>query len=69
LIENVSALLSAATSTATVGIITSNICFKAGTKIVTDQGIVNIEKITTEKANSSEARIRNLFLFNFIYFN
>jgi len=49
-IENVSALLSAATSTATVGIITTNICFKAGTKIVTDQGIVNIEKITRENS-------------------
>ena len=41
--------LTTAISTATVGVL-SNICFKAGTKVVTDQGIVNIEKITTENS-------------------
>jgi hypothetical protein len=41
--------LTTAISTATIGIL-SNICFKAGTKIVTDQGIVNIERITTENS-------------------
>ena len=41
--------LTSATSTTIVGIL-SNICFKAGTKIVTDQGIVNIEKITEQNS-------------------
>jgi hypothetical protein len=36
-------------ATVTVGVI-SNICFKAGTKIITDQGIVNIERITEENS-------------------
>jgi VCBS repeat-containing protein len=41
--------LTSSISSATVGVI-SNICFKAGTKIVTDQGIVNIERITEQNS-------------------
>ena len=41
--------LTTAISTATVGVL-SNICFKAGTKVVTDQGIVNIERITEQNS-------------------
>ena len=44
-IPNVSTAITTAISTAAVGQIKSNICFKAGTKIVTDQGIVNIEML------------------------
>jgi hypothetical protein len=42
--------LSSAVSSAVTGQITGNICFKKGTKIVTDQGIIEIEKMT--KKNS-----------------
>ena len=41
--------LTTAISTATVGVL-SNICFKAGTKVVTDQGILNIERITEQNS-------------------
>jgi len=49
-IPNVSTAITTAISTAAVGQIKSNICFKAGTKIVTDQGIVNIEQITEQNS-------------------
>ena len=48
---DITSQLAGAVSSATVGtitrpIITGNICFKKGTKIVTDQGIIEIEKLT-----------------------
>jgi VCBS repeat-containing protein len=39
--------ITTATTASSPGVI-SNICFKAGTKVITDQGIVNIEKITDQ---------------------
>jgi len=44
-IQNVSTAISEAISSAIIGQIISNICFRKGTKIVTDQGIVNIEML------------------------
>jgi len=43
------AAIDGATPASSPGVI-SNICFKAGTKIVTDQGIVNIERITEQNS-------------------
>jgi len=49
-IPNVSTVLNTAINVATVGNVKGNICFRKGTKVVTDQGIIEIQKITEKNS-------------------